>query len=131
MKKIYFLWLFVLIYAITFAQEYQLVWEDNFDGTTLNADVWNVETQVGIWNTGSNRELQHYRAENVSVGPDGFGNNALILTAKREVYNGYQFTSGRVNTRHKVAARYGKIEARIKLPVLANGLWPAFWTLGT
>ena len=59
------------------------------------------------------------------------GNNALIITAKRENYNGYQFTSGRVNTRTKVAVRYGKIEARIKLPVLANGLWPAFWTLGT
>lgn len=131
MRKIYCFWLLVLLPAITLAQEYQLVWEDNFDGTTINADVWNVETQVGIWNTGSNRELQHYRAENVSVGPDGFGNNALILTAKREVYNGYQFTSGRVNTRYKVAARYGKIEARIKLPVLANGLWPAFWTLGT
>ena len=113
------------------SQQYQLVWEENFDGATLNTDVWNYETQVGVWNYGENQELQHYRAENVSVGPDGEGNNALIIEAKRENYNGYQFTSGRIHTNGKVAARFGRIEARIKLPVLENGLWPAFWSLGT
>jgi beta-glucanase (GH16 family) len=134
MKRIYFLFLILMFAALhqeVTSQEYQLVWEDNFDGDAINKDVWNVENQVGIWNTGSNQELQHYRTENVTVGPDGLGNNALILTAKREVYNGYQFTSGRVNTRNKVTAKYGKIEARIKMPVLADGLWPAFWSLGT
>lgn len=134
MKKIYLVFLIVMLACFkqeATSQEYQLVWEDNFDGIALNKDVWNVENQVGIWNTGSNQELQHYRTDNVSVGPDGFGNNALVITAKREVHNGYQFTSGRVNTRNKVTAKYGKIEARIKLPVVANGLWPAFWTLGS
>jgi beta-glucanase (GH16 family) len=113
------------------AAQYQLVWEENFDGTTLNSDYWNVENNVGIWNTGANQELQHYRTENVEVGPDGEGGNALILTAKEENYNGYQFTSGKITSNGKVSAQYGKIEARIKLPVLADGLWPAFWMLGT
>ncbi|MBN2484965.1 MAG: T9SS type A sorting domain-containing protein [Bacteroidales bacterium] len=113
-----------------YSQEYELVWEDNFDGTTLDSSIWNIEQRVGIWNTGSNRELQHYRKENVSVGNDGDGNNCLILTAKRENYNGYQFTSGRVNTKGKFAFRQGKLEAMIKIPDLKNGLWPAFWTLG-
>jgi len=113
------------------AQEYTLVWEENFEGTALDTTVWNVETRVGVWNWGNNKELQHYRAGNVAVGPDDEGNNALIITAKRETYGGYQFTSGRINTHRKVAFRFGKVEARIKLPVVADGLWPAFWTLGT
>ncbi|WP_010424645.1 T9SS type A sorting domain-containing protein [Anaerophaga thermohalophila] len=131
MKRILlFLMAILLIPGISSAQ-YELVWEENFDGTELNTDRWTAETNVGIWNTGANHELQHYRAENVEVGPDGEGGNALILTAKRENYGGYQFTSGKIQSAGKVAAQFGKIEARIKLPVLADGLWPAFWMLGT
>ncbi|ASB49870.1 family 16 glycosylhydrolase [Alkalitalea saponilacus] len=134
MKKCYIVLLKLFIAAFIMsatAQEYQLVWEENFEGAELNTSVWNYETEVGVWNWGANQELQHYRAENVEVGPDGEGNNALIITAKRESFGDYQFTSGRINTSGKVAALYGRIEARIKLPVLADGLWPAFWMLGT
>ncbi|MBN1925109.1 MAG: hypothetical protein JW798_04670 [Prolixibacteraceae bacterium] len=112
------------------AQSYILVWEDNFDGNSIDSEKWNIEQKEGIWNTGGNRELQHYRKENVSVGDDGQGNNCLILTAKKEDYRGYHFTSGRVNTKGKFAFRRGKLEAMVKIPDLANGLWPAFWTLG-
>ncbi|HHU57653.1 MAG TPA: glycoside hydrolase family 16 protein, partial [Bacteroidales bacterium] len=121
----------LLIWTFGTQAQYQLVWEEQFEGTSLNTDVWNYETGVGVWNTGANAELQHYRAENVAVGPDGEGNSALIITARRENFNAYAFTSGRIQTRGKVGVRYGKIEARIKLPVLENGLWPAFWMLGT
>jgi beta-glucanase (GH16 family) len=131
MKRIFLLFVAVLFLSSLANAQYELVWEENFDGTQLNTDQWNVENNVGIWNTGSNQELQHYRTENVAVGPDGLGNNALILTAKRENYNGFQFTSGKIQSAGKVAAQYGKIEARIKLPVLENGLWPAFWMLGS
>lgn len=121
----------LLIWTFGTQAQYQLVWEEQFEGTSLNTDVWNYETGVGVWNTGANAELQHYRAENVAVGPDGEGNSALIITARRENFNAYAFTSGRIQTRGKVGVKYGKIEARIKLPVLENGLWPAFWMLGT
>nr|WP_321406375.1 family 16 glycosylhydrolase [uncultured Carboxylicivirga sp.] len=130
MKKVY-LFIFALSFTIIAgAQGYELVWEENFDGDALNPAIWNVEQSEGIWNTGSNSELQHYTADNVTVGDDGSGNNCLILTAKKENYNGYAFTSGRINSKSKFAFKYGKIEARIKLPDLANGLWPAFWLLG-
>ncbi|MCF8358275.1 MAG: glycoside hydrolase family 16 protein [Prolixibacteraceae bacterium] len=122
--------LFLLSASNTMAQTYNLVWEDNFDGELLNPAYWNIEQNEGIWNTGGNQELQYYRKENVSVGDDGEGNNCLILTAKEEDYKGYQFTSGRVNTKGKFAFKRGKLEAMIKIPDLANGLWPAFWTLG-
>lgn len=103
---------------------YTLVWQDNFDGTALNRDYWNVE----INGSGcGNHELQYYidSPANVSV-RDG----NLVLTARREKYEDHDFTSGRINTLGKVQFTYGIIEARIKLPATANGLWPAFWMMG-
>lgn len=108
---------------------YKLVWQDLFDGTELNMSRWNIEVNG---DGGGNNELQYYtaRPENVSVGDDGEGNGCLILTAKKEVYNGKQCTSGRITTKNKIAFKHGKIEAAIKLPQTANGLWPAFWMMG-
>ena len=112
------------------AQTWELVWEDPFDGQTLDSSIWSIEEKKGIWNTGQNAEFQRYRRENVQVGDDGNGNNCLILTAKEEKYKGFSYTSGKVFTKGKFAFRRGKLEAAIRVPDLANGLWPAFWTLG-
>ncbi len=109
--------------------DYKLMWEDEFDGTELNeSQHWNIEVNG---NGGGNNELQYYRRENVSVGSEPVtGESCLILTAKKEIFSGKQATSGRINSMGKVYARYGKIEARIKFPYTANGLWPAFWMMG-
>lgn len=108
---------------------YKLVWQDLFDGTELNPDRWNIEVNNG---GGGNNELQYYtdRASNVHIGDDGNGNSCLILTARRENYGGRSFTSGRVNSKNLVAFTHGKIEAAIRMPKTANGLWPAFWMMG-
>ena len=108
---------------------YKLVWQDLFDFGTLNPDRWNIEVNGS---GGGNNELQYYtdRTENVRVGDDGKGNGCLILTARREDYNNRNFTSGRINSKAKVAFTHGKIEASIKIPTTANGLWPAFWMMG-
>lgn len=105
-------------------EEYVLVWEDDFNGAELNRSYWNVE----INGTGcGNAELQYYvdNASNVGV-RDG----NLVLTARRQAHEGKDFTSGRINTLGKVAFTYGIIEARIKFPKTADGLWPAFWMMG-
>ncbi|MDD5861160.1 MAG: glycoside hydrolase family 16 protein [Prevotella sp.] len=104
------------------AQNYKLVWSDDFNANTLGKN-WNVETVASPYN----HELEYYtpRQENVTV-KDG----NLILTARREHYGDKAFTSGRVNSRQKVYFAHGMIEARIKLPRLSNGLWPAFWMMG-
>ncbi|MHB9143257.1 MAG: glycoside hydrolase family 16 protein, partial [Paludibacter sp.] len=110
--------------------DYNLVWQDNFDGNTLDEkNNWNIEVNG---NGGGNSELQYYRRENISVGPEPVsGANCLIITGKKENYLGKTCTSGRLTTQNKVTFQYGKLEARIKLPKTANGLWPAFWMLGT
>ena len=108
---------------------YKLVWQDLFDANELNSQRWNIEVNG---DGGGNNELQYYtdRAENVRLGDDGKGNGCLILTAKKEVYGGRQATSGRITSKNKIAFKHGKIEAAIKLPKTANGLWPAFWMMG-
>lgn len=107
---------------------YRLVWADYFNGTALDDTKWNIEVNG---EGGGNRELQFYRAENVTVGKEPIsGSGCLILTARKEDYMGKSFTSGRLNSSGKYSFTYGKIESRIMLPKTANGLWPAFWMLG-
>lgn len=108
---------------------YQLVWQDNFDGTTLDeTNNWGIEVNG---DGGGNAELQYYRRENISVGVEPVsGANCLIITGKKENYSGKTCTSGRLKTSGKMSFKHGKIVARIKLPHTANGLWPAFWMMG-
>ena len=118
--------LFILSFSIPlsgFSQTYQLVWSDEFDGDQLNTADWSYETGAGGW---GNSELQYYtnRASNVNVS-DGI----LTITALKESYGGSAYTSGRIKTQSKKYWKYGKIEARLKLPY-GQGLWPAFWMMG-
>lgn len=106
---------------------YRLVWEDLFDDGSLDMTKWSIEVNG---DGGGNNEMQYYRAENISVENDASGNGCLVITARRESYNGKYFTSGRLNTRDRYEFTYGKVEASIMLPSTANGLWPAFWLLG-
>jgi len=106
---------------------YSLVWEDLFDAEALNEEYWNIE----VVSRPANSELQYYRKENVSMGTDSScWRKCLILTAKKEDYGGRSCTSGRVNTKGKVAYKHGKVEAMIRFPKTYKGLWPAFWMMG-
>jgi len=53
-----------------------------------------------------------------------------VLKAIRENYMGNSFTSARMLTQGRFAFKYGTLEARIQLPDVGDGLWPAFWLLG-
>ena len=103
-----------------------LVWGDEFNGAQLDPEVWFYETgdgsQYGIPGWGNN-ELEYYLPDNVQL-----VNGVLQITARRESAEGYNFTSGRINTQDRFAFKYGRIEASIKLPS-GQGLWPAFWLL--
>ena len=105
---------------------YHLVWEELFDDGKLS-NVWNIE-ENGYG--GYNNELQYYSRNNIEVGKDSEGNGCLIITARKEQSNGKSCTSGRLNTQGKMKFCHGKVEASIRLPKTANGLWPAFWMMG-
>ncbi len=105
---------------------YTLKWEDNFDGSELNRNDWNVELHDPGW---VNEEWQSYvdSSENIYI-EDG----SLILKPVRNTYdNGnVSYTSGRVNTQGKHDFTYGLFEARVKVPT-GKGYLPAFWLMAS
>jgi beta-glucanase (GH16 family) len=106
---------------------FRLVWSDEFDGdqgALPSQDNWKFDVGGDGW--GNNQlEFDTDRAENASL--DGQGH--LLITAKREDFNGRQYTSARMNTAGKFEQAYGRFEARMRLPE-GQGVWPAFWMLG-
>ncbi len=94
-----------------------LVWQDEFDAPQLSMEYW---TEIDRKDN-FNGELQYYTTANSYI-EDG----CLVLTAKEEAKEDKKYTSGMVQTWDKVEMLYGRIEARISLPV-AQGIFPAFW----
>lgn len=102
----------------------EIVWQAEFDSDQVDSDLWNYD--VGGHGFGNGQlEFNTARREN-SYHQDG----KLVLEARRENYSGRAFTSARMTTQGRFAFQYGKLEARIKVPDTANGIWPAFWMLG-
>lgn len=101
---------------------YTLVWQDEFNGTSINTSDWTFETGASGW---GNNEWQYYRSENASV--DG---ETLIIEAKNQSYSGSDYTSARMITKGNQSFKYGRIDARALLPE-GQGIWPAIWMLGS
>ena len=101
-----------------------LRWHDEFDGTGMpDTSKWGYEH-----GRIRNNEKQFYtrrRAENARL-EDGH----LVITARKESYQGADYTSASLRTKEKANWTYGRIEVRAKLPH-GRGLWPAIWMLGT
>ncbi len=116
------------------AQIGEVIWEDNFN--TLDTNIWTPNIgngcEIGLCGWG-NAELEYYRQENLNIEaiPGESGNNALVLEARRENYEGFEFTSGKVDTEGNLSVHYGMIEIRMRTPSVETGLWPAAWLLGT
>lgn len=103
-----------------------LVWADEFNvNGAPNPANWTFE--IGRGNNGwGNGELQYYtdRSQNASV-----ANGVLKITAIKENFSGAAYTSARLITKDKFDFKYGRVEARAKLPA-GGGTWPAIWMLG-
>lgn len=102
---------------------WELVWQDEFEGEAINPANWTYD--IGGWGWG-NGEAQYYtdRPENARV-----ENGLLVIEARQERFENSYYTSARLLTQGLQAFQYGRIEARMKVPV-GVGLWPAFWMLG-
>jgi beta-glucanase (GH16 family) len=123
MKKIILLSLLSIQICIAQKTKRKLVWQENFNDSTLNQTNWNFETGNGCpdicgW---GNNEQEIYTTNNHII-VDG----KLIITAKKE---GEKYTSTKITTKGKKEFQYGRIEIKAKLPV-GQGIWPAFWMLG-
>jgi beta-glucanase (GH16 family) len=108
------------------AGEWQLVWADEFDVAGLpDSTKWSYDVGGHGW---GNRELQYYterRPENARV--EG---GRLIIEARRDFYEGHEYTSARLVTKGKADWTYGRFEVRARLPS-GRGTWPAAWMLAS
>jgi beta-glucanase (GH16 family) len=102
--------------------QYQLVWSDEFNGNSIDTSSWNFEIGGNGW---GNHEEEYYQPANATV-----ENGSLIITGRKEDVQSKHYTSSRMTTKGKHEFLYGRIEARIKIPV-GQGFWPAFWMLGS
>ncbi len=122
MKNIFTLCLLILTNIQLNAQCYELVWRDEFDGTTLDDTKWSY--QNGGWN-GSNVQ-NCYDPANASVS----GGSLRIEARHQPGFDCFgsprDFTSGFVQTKNRIDWTFGRFEARIKMPA-SNSTWPAFW----
>jgi beta-glucanase (GH16 family) len=112
----------------------RLVWSDEFNGATAPAapDSANWEYVTGNGESGGEQIYCKFdstqlpcnpTAPNSHVGADG---NLHIIVQKT---SGGVYTSAFLQTKKLRSFRYGRIEARMKLPA-GQGMWPAFWLLG-
>jgi beta-glucanase (GH16 family) len=126
------IFIFLLYFALDMikAQCPKLLWSDEFNGNELNTTNWSYQIGDGCdinlcqW---GNSELEWYTStkDNVLV-TDG----TLKLIARKQTVQTRNYTSGRIRTNQKVDIKFGRIEARMKLPI-GQGIWPAFWMLPT
>lgn len=107
---------------------WKLVWADEFDqGTLPDPARWDYDVGTGH-NGWGNRELQFYtkaRAGNARI-----EKGRLIIEARREKFEGRDYTSARLVTKNRGDWIHGRFEIRAKLP-LGRGTWPAIWMLPT
>ena len=108
-----------------------LTWSDEFeapDGSGPDPKKWTAETGGGGW---GNNELEYYTARRTNSRVEK-GN--LVIDALQENFTGpdgltREYTSARLKTEKLFTQKYGKFEARIRIPK-GQGMWPAFWMLG-
>ncbi|WP_438482320.1 glycoside hydrolase family 16 protein [Oleiharenicola lentus] len=127
--KIYFTLITLLSAMTSFAST--PVWQDEFNqpvGAAPDSAKWIYDLGDNGW---GNKELQTYTnsRENSFVvdDPEATDGKALVIKAVKTGEKSY--TSARLKTLGKFSTKYGRIEARLKLPN-GQGIWPAFWMLG-
>jgi beta-glucanase (GH16 family) len=98
---------------------WELVWSDEFNGTSLDTSKWALELNEGD----PGIAVYTRRPQNVFV-PNG----CLALQALKENYNGKQYSSTQLSTRNKGFWRYCRVDVRAKLP-RGQGMWPAIWMM--
>ena len=115
------------------AQNWQLVWEDDFNGNSIDQSKWvhdiGTGSQYGLTGWG-NSEKQYYQPQNTTL-----VNGIAKIEVKQESNgivdswgNSSYYSSSKITTKGKFDFRYGKVEARIKT-LDGQGFWPAFWML--
>jgi beta-glucanase (GH16 family) len=116
---------------------WQLVFEEEFEGTSLNLSRWSHNYPEESYNGGHTHNHEGYMApENVLI-----ENGLLRLKAENRRHpdapapeespwgwRDYNYTTAAITSHNKFNVTYGYIEGSFKMPA-SRGFWPAFWML--
>ncbi|MCL4160836.1 UNVERIFIED_CONTAM: hypothetical protein GTU68_012158 [Idotea baltica] len=106
------------------AEEWNLVWSDEFDGKGHpNPEKWGYESGFV-----RNKEQQFYTTKRLKNAR--LENGHLIIEGHKESPSAESLKNASLHTKGLASWQYGKIEVRAKVPH-GPGTWPAIWTLGT
>jgi beta-glucanase (GH16 family) len=99
-------------------------WTEEFDGAAGEPP----DPAVWVLQSGGSgdQQVQEYTTSTANVSQTGHG--CLQITALRD--GAGRITSAQLITKDRLTFRYGRVEARIKVPA-GPGVWPAFWMLGS
>ncbi len=144
-KKIHTSLIFLSLFSIFFCHSAQaqaqvvyrkMAFKDEFNkaaNAPIDSSKWTAEIGGGGW---GNQELQYYTNSIENAYHDGQGSlviKAIKLAPSLNLncwYGQCRYTSARLITKGKFDRKYGKFEARIKIP-RGQGIWSAFWMLGS
>ncbi|HOA39773.1 MAG TPA: glycoside hydrolase family 16 protein [Flavihumibacter sp.] len=107
---------------LTPSANWNLVWEDEFDGTSIDTSKWSrIPKGTSDWN------------RHMSTRDDCYEVSAGLLHLKGIVNTDSStdrrpFLTGGIWSQHKLAFQYGRVEIRAKLG-MSTGAWPAIWLL--
>jgi beta-glucanase (GH16 family) len=104
-----------------------LIWEDHFNGTTLDLNTWVREPQATKWVTGTDGQLYTLRTSTAEA-DSWVSNGSLKLEIRKNSATDYSRVF--VRTLHAKARTYGYYEASIWMP-LPYGFQGAFWMMPT
>ena len=104
--------------------DWQLSWSDDFSENEINTNNWTFDIGNGS-NGWGNHELEYYtsRPENAYI-----AGGMLHIVARKETYEGKEFTSAKIRTRGRFSQKYGRFEFCARLPQ-GKGYWPALWMM--
>ncbi len=134
---------YLLVSLLTFCsiasaqtEKRKLTFGDEFNDakdSPIDDNKWTAEIGGKGW---GNQELQYYTNSTENAFHDGKGSLVIKVLEKdlpEDVfkcwYGKCKYTSARLITKGKFDQKYGRFEARIKIP-RGQGMWSAFWMLG-